>query len=1301
MVVKKTSAILGVPGEMIIPLNTDHHMICKYRSRRDGNYQAFLCVLRKLIVDATRRPFRSKHGSGRTRLAVESERYHAKDFRPLPTALPGSCEWILSDPSFSSWVHAQESRPRALWLCGPPGSGKSVLSAFVAQYIVSMRASCIFCFFSAPLALGASLSPDVLLKSLSHQLSAQLPELKQVPTPLTHQQIGFDCSSWYMFWRILIGSLLSIKLNVKTYLIVDDMDKFHDPESFLAALEEHSAVDLHLRLMVASEISQPFRLSNRLEGRGCPQILDLRLLDGVQSDLRLVVTEKVENIHGLDDLKPHIIAHILSISDGNFLCANLLYKEIKNCRRRERLQRILDQSLPGITPYYELMEMELVSRWTIDDQDDAQALMSWILYSFVPLTIEQLHHGMQYLGVEFIDLQFTITRVCGRFVTVDDKSQVRLLHPTARRFILDLQSVLSVEAKSAHHSIFVSCLSCLNALAITGSGGKGQFGMFQEYATEFWFRHLENCEINGTESALSFLVAFFKGQGIISWISLVSYYQELQYLIAAALSINRFIAQVRNHVVNSGDIKFLERCSVDLCMIVERFSKPLLSNPEVIVELVPLFCPFNSFIKPLARYSNVSMDGFPFLEWDNYLAAFTINHGCRGTGITCAENKFAITTSTQEGLILVYNSQKMNSNCELIHGERVMTVHFSRSGNELATYGPTKTTIWNIPTKRPSQTFSNTPNTTVLAIAFAHDDCAIFAFSDDYILRKMVLDGTYHDWESIDLGARREPANHWLNPSCATFDQQKNLLAVGFRGDPIEVWDLQSFVCIARLGGSSCPQKDVIQLSWCSHPNRIIVRQENGSLTILDFLRHEPTATCNDSVSTMSCSATSEILVTGDMTGTIKVRRMSDLTLLYHARSTKSSIVALSIAPSSGKIYGLQSTKCTIWEPSLLAKMTSDKRTQGSPLSLEYLLDGPEPNQDYSFVTALATCIRSASYCAGYANGQISVVLHDGAKLSLDLPTRVPIEHLLWSPDEQYLAIADIGARLFIVSLNYKSHQFNELASFKLQSRVEQLLFQRASQALLVMTKDKMVTWEIGTRSIKESHHSLGGYSRWINHPIKDDLMLGVGTANIQICQWCDHGTISNNSLNNSISDLTFGLELLDYVRTEPSSTTLHPSLAICQIKRVLTSPDTSMLLLVTNRQTEESISGSQFLQIPVNDLNDTIARSNGVISPFPLIESLSDMISMPLGFLPWNSSQEAVKKVRGSRLVFLSKENWICSTCIDSSNEKRLVQRHIFLPDDWLAAVNVELIQIRLNGIYIPRSENIVIIQNAFDAWY
>ncbi|KAJ5449517.1 uncharacterized protein N7458_005966 [Penicillium daleae] len=642
----------------------------------------------------------------------------------------------------------------------------------------------------------------------------------------------------------------------------------------------------------------------------------------------------------------------------------------------------------------------------------------------------------------------------------------------------------------------------------------------------------------------------------------------------------------------------------------------------------------------------------------------------------------------------------MNSNCELIHRERVMGLQFSRSGNQLATYGPTMTTLWDVSTKRPSETFSNTPNTTVLALAFAKDDCAIFMFSDDYVLRKVILDGSAQNCETIDLGAHRETASHWVNPSCATFDHQTNFLAVGFRGDPIEVWDIQSFDCVERLGGLSYPQSDVLQLCWCPQPDRLIVRQGNGCLRILDLLRHAPIATCIDTVSVMSYNATSEFLVTGDMAGTVTVRRIHDLALLYHARGSESSILALSVAPGGGKVYGIQSSKCIVWEPSLLATMASHQRGQ-VPFSSGYLSQGPQLTQDDSFVTALATCERSSAYCAGYANGQIRVIFRDGTGSFLDLPTRVRIERLLWSPDEQYLAIVDLGARVFIMSMDHERYRSNQLTPIRLQSCVEQILFQRTSQALLVVTKDDMLTWDLGTGNMKASHHSLGSHSRWINHPTKDGLILGMGPDNVLIYQWHNHLTVSSISLDNSMSYLTFGLGLLDYVKTEPSSMTLHPTSATCQVKRVLSSPDASMLLLVTTRQTKESISGSQFLQIPMRELNDKIALSHGVVCPFPLIESLSDIIAMPLGFLSQESSEGAMVQVPGNRLIFLNKENWICSTWIDSSNEEHPVQRHIFLPDDWLAAGDMSLIQFRSDRIYIPRSEHIVIIRNALDVSY
>lgn len=260
----------------------------------------------------------------------------------------------------------------------------------------------------------------------------------------------------------------------------------------------------------------------------------------------------------------------------------------------------------------------------------------------------------------------------------------------------------------------------------------------------------------------------------------------------------------------------------------------------------------------------------------------------------------------------------------------------------------------------------------------------------------------------------------------------------------------------------------------------------------------------------MSCSATSEFLVTGDSAGTIKVRRASDLTLLCRVYGTESSNVELSVAPMSGKIYSIQGSKCMIWEPSLLAMMARDKQRQIPPPSLGYPSQGTDPNKDHALVTALATCIRSGSYCAGYTDGKIRVTLSNGAKPVLDLSTRIRIEHLVWSPDERQLAIADLGARVFITSVDNKSYQLNLSTSFRLQSAVKQFLFQRTSSALLVVTEGTIITPELSTRAMKSSNHSLGSHARWINHPAKDDLALGFGSEKIQICRWYDHMTISS-----------------------------------------------------------------------------------------------------------------------------------------------------------------------------------------------
>ena len=46
MIVSKDSSVLGYRQEISIPLEADHHSVCKFSSREDPNYRSVVSVLK-------------------------------------------------------------------------------------------------------------------------------------------------------------------------------------------------------------------------------------------------------------------------------------------------------------------------------------------------------------------------------------------------------------------------------------------------------------------------------------------------------------------------------------------------------------------------------------------------------------------------------------------------------------------------------------------------------------------------------------------------------------------------------------------------------------------------------------------------------------------------------------------------------------------------------------------------------------------------------------------------------------------------------------------------------------------------------------------------------------------------------------------------------------------------------------------------------------------------------------------------------------------------------------------------------
>ena len=51
----------------------------------------------------------------------------------LPNPVDGTCQWLLSNSQFETWIASEESA--LLWITGYPGSGKIILSASITDHL--------------------------------------------------------------------------------------------------------------------------------------------------------------------------------------------------------------------------------------------------------------------------------------------------------------------------------------------------------------------------------------------------------------------------------------------------------------------------------------------------------------------------------------------------------------------------------------------------------------------------------------------------------------------------------------------------------------------------------------------------------------------------------------------------------------------------------------------------------------------------------------------------------------------------------------------------------------------------------------------------------------------------------------------------------------------------------------------------------------------------------------------------------------------------------------------------------------
>ncbi|KAK4448990.1 ankyrin repeat-containing domain protein [Podospora aff. communis PSN243] len=353
----------------------------------------------------------------------------------------GTGRWLIESDQFRHWINTEQE---TLFCPGIPGSGKTIISSVVVNYLATLADSedtglaYIYCNFRQQ----SNQTPGRLLISLLKQLAGRRHD--SLPDPVRSlYRTHFPRQTRPSIEEIL-STLLAVAASYShVFVVIDALDECQDlgggRSEFLTrlfSLQAESGMSILATSRPIPEVIHWFQDATTVEIRATP------------SDVERYIKTRIPHLPSFvsrnPSLQEEIKRAIVEAVDGMFLLAQLHLDSLIGKTSPKALRLALANLHSGSGAYQHAYEavMERISEQSQDQKELAIQVLLWITFAHTPLLAEELQHalaveaGTRALDKDNIPDLDDMVSTCAGMVTVDEESRVvRLVHYTAQEFL--------------------------------------------------------------------------------------------------------------------------------------------------------------------------------------------------------------------------------------------------------------------------------------------------------------------------------------------------------------------------------------------------------------------------------------------------------------------------------------------------------------------------------------------------------------------------------------------------------------------------------------------------------------------------------------------------------------------------------------------------------------------------------------------------------------------------------------------------------------------------------------------------